>query len=144
MTEPFVHRFRVRYSECDQQGVVFNANYMAYLDDTTNELWRSTFGSYQAMLERGVDIVVAEVRMRFLGAARFEDELTVEAVIAHMGTTSMTLADRLLSDDGKLLLEAEIRYVWVQRDSVGKTPIPDWARSRLASRLAQTSADERV
>ena len=117
---------------------------MAYLDDTTNELWRTTFGSYQAMLERGVDIVVAEVRMRFLGSARFEDELTVEAVIAHMGTTSMTLADRVLADDGKLLLEAEIRYVWVQRDSTGKTPIPDWARSRLASRLAQASADERV
>jgi acyl-CoA thioesterase FadM len=26
---PFVHRLRVRYHECDQQGRVFNAHYFA-------------------------------------------------------------------------------------------------------------------
>jgi acyl-CoA thioesterase FadM len=32
MGEPFRHRLRVRYHECDPQGVVFNANYLAYFD----------------------------------------------------------------------------------------------------------------
>jgi acyl-CoA thioester hydrolase len=30
MAEPFRHRFRVRYAECDAQSVVFNAHYFAY------------------------------------------------------------------------------------------------------------------
>ena len=32
MPAPFVHRLRVRYGECDAQGVVFNANYLMYFD----------------------------------------------------------------------------------------------------------------
>ena len=27
------HRLRVRYSDCDPQGVLFNANYLTYFDD---------------------------------------------------------------------------------------------------------------
>jgi len=57
-----VHRLRVRYSECDAQGVLFNAHYLAYIDHTITELWRAAYGGYQVMLDRGVDIVVAEVR----------------------------------------------------------------------------------
>jgi len=36
---PFRHRLRVRYNECDPQGVVFNANYLTF-DITITELWR--------------------------------------------------------------------------------------------------------
>jgi acyl-CoA thioester hydrolase len=28
MPAPFVHELRVRYGECDPQGIVFNANYL--------------------------------------------------------------------------------------------------------------------
>ena len=59
MSEPFRHRLRVRYNECDPQGVVFNANYLTYFDLTMTELWRE-LGGYQAMVDAGVDMVVAE------------------------------------------------------------------------------------
>ena len=36
----FSHRLRVRYGECDPQGIVFNANYMLYVDVVFTELWR--------------------------------------------------------------------------------------------------------
>jgi acyl-CoA thioester hydrolase len=140
MSEAFVHRLRVRYAECDAQGVVFNANYLAYIDHTINELCRTAFGSYQTMLDRGVDIVVGEVRMRFLGAARFEEEIVIEATITKMGTTSLTSAHRFRRADGELLLDAEIRHVFVDAASGAKTPIPEWARAGLARWLIETSA----
>ena len=68
MAEPFAHRMRVRYAECDAQGIVFNAHYLAYIDQTMTELWRAAFGGYEPMLEHGLDIVVAEARLRFRGA----------------------------------------------------------------------------
>ena len=34
----FVHELRVRYGECDPQGIVFNPNYLAYFDHTVTEL----------------------------------------------------------------------------------------------------------
>ena len=37
----FRHSIRVRYGECDMQGVVFNAHYLAYVDDALEHrrLW---------------------------------------------------------------------------------------------------------
>ena len=40
----FRHTIRVRYNECDPQGHVFNANYLAYFDLAMTELWRELGG----------------------------------------------------------------------------------------------------
>jgi acyl-CoA thioester hydrolase len=133
VAEPFIHRLRVRYSECDLQGVLFNANYLAYIDHTITELWRAAYGGYTVMLDRGVDIVVAEVNMRFLGSARFDEEVIVQATVTHIGTTSVTTAFCLRRAEGEeRLLEAEIRHVFIDPPTAAKTPMPEWAREGLA------------
>jgi acyl-CoA thioester hydrolase len=129
--EPFVHRLRVRYAECDPQGVLFNANYLAYVDHTITELWRAAYGGYQEMLDRGVDIVVAEANLRFLGSARFDEEIVIEARVARLGDTSLGTEYRFLREPD-LLLEASIRHVFVDRETAVKTRMPDWAREGLA------------
>ena len=133
MAEPFIHRLRVRYSECDLQGVLFNANYLAYIDHTITELWRAAYGGYTVMLDRGVDIVVAEANLRFRAAARFDEEVVIEATVTNLGTTSVTTAFRFLrGGTEELLLEAQMRHVWIDPATATKTPIPDWAREGLA------------
>jgi acyl-CoA thioester hydrolase len=131
MGAPFVHSLRVRYAECDAQGVVFNAHYLAYFDISITELWRAAFGSYDAMVERGVDVVVAEAQLRFRSAGRFDDELTLEIEVARLGDTSITSNHRVLRD-GELLVEGVTRHVTVDRQTMTKTPIPDWVRNGLA------------
>ena len=132
MAGPFVHRLRVRYAECDPQGVVFNGNYMTYMDHSVTELWRAAYGGYERMLERGSDVVVAEARLRFLASARFDDELDVEMLVTHLGTTSLGSRHRVRrASDGTLLLDAETRHVWIDRATGQKMPIPDWARAGL-------------
>jgi acyl-CoA thioester hydrolase len=131
MGEPFVHRLRVRYAECDPQGVLFNANYLAYVDHTITELWRAAYGGYTNMLDRGVDIVVAEASLRFLGSARFDEELAIEALVTRIGNTSLTTGYRFLRGHD-VLLEATMRHVFVDRATAIKTRIPDWARAGLA------------
>lgn len=135
MGEPFVHTLRVRYSECDSQGVLFNANYLAYVDHTITELWRAAYGGYQTMLDRGIDIVVAEANMRFLGSARFDELITLEATVTHLGNTSVRSQYRFRRAD-ELLLEAALRHVFIDRQTATKTPIPDWARAGLAPWVA--------
>ncbi|MBV9414547.1 MAG: acyl-CoA thioesterase [Solirubrobacterales bacterium] len=130
MGRPLVHRVRVRYGECDLQGIVFNAHYLSYFDTSITELWRAACGSYQAMLDRGVDIVLAEARLRFLKPARFDDELSLAIAVTHMGTTSV-LTRHTASCAGELVAEAELRHVLVDRQTVAKTPLPDWLRAGL-------------
>ena len=130
MGEPFRHELRVRYAECDPQGVVFNAHYLAYFDTSVNELLRAACGSYQAMLDHGVDIVVADARLRFRAPARFEEQLTLEIGVARLGSTSIT-SEHHITRDGDLLVEGVTRHVVVDRCTLGKTPIPDWLRDQL-------------
>lgn len=126
----FTHGFRVRYGECDPQGIVFNANYVAYFDHAITELWREAFGSYAVMEERGIDMVVAEVNAQFRGSARFDDLVTLGAAIERLGTTSMTTR-LLLHREEELLVEGWIRHVYVDAESWEKTEIPKWLREGL-------------
>lgn len=128
---PFVHRLRVRYHECDAQGVVFNANYVAYFDVTLTELWREAFGSYAAMYDEGVDLVVAEVNARYFAPAAFDDELDMTLTITRMGTTGMTSSIDVVRD-GEVLVAGFIRHVFVRVGTQEKTPIPDEVRAALA------------
>ena len=126
-----MHPLRVRYGECDPQQIVFNANYFAYFDVAMTELWRAAIGHYGAMMERGVDMVVAEASARFLGAARFDDDLQLEVSITRLGTTACTTRHRVLRD-GDPLVEGRMRHVFVDPTSLEKISIPEWLRESLA------------
>ena len=130
MNARFTQSFRVRYGECDPQGIVFNANYIAYFDHTLTELWREAFGSYAVMEERGIDMVVAEVNAQFRGSARFDDLVDLGAAIERLGTTSMTTR-LLLHREEELLVEGWIRHVFVDPEGWKKTEIPEWLREGL-------------
>ena len=127
----FAHRLRVRYHECDAQGIVFNANHFAYFDIALTELWREAFGSYDAMVQRGVDVVVAEAGARFLAPARFDDEVDIVLRIEKLGSTSMTTATQTLRADGELLVSGTIRHVCVDPSTLAKQPFPDDVRETL-------------
>src|SRR5881227_2043316 len=90
MGRVFRMQIRVRYGECDPQGVVFNANHFGYFDVILTEAWREAIGPYGDMLEQGTDLVVAEASAKFLGPARFDDLLDAEWRITRLGTTAMS------------------------------------------------------
>jgi acyl-CoA thioester hydrolase len=132
MAEPFRHRLRVRWSECDLQGVVFYPNYLAYFDHLLTELWREAVGSYARIQELGIDLVVAEAGIRYRVSARFDEEIELKATISRLGTTSMTMdltAERV--GDGVLLAEGELRHVFVDPETFEKREIPERVREQL-------------
>jgi len=130
---PFIHTLRVRYHECDPQAIVFNAQYFAYFDIAITELWRTAFErSYATMItDFGIDMVVAEATARYHGSARFDDLIDVEAQIIRLGTTGMTTRLRVLRGDD-VLVEGELRHVFVDAQDWTKTPIPEPVRAALS------------
>jgi acyl-CoA thioester hydrolase len=131
MAEAFVHTMRPRFSECDRQGIVFNGHYLDYFDCNITELWRAAFGSYQSVVDRGLDIVLAEVHMRYLAPARFDELLELTVAVSQLGTTSMHTRHRVLRD-GVVLVEGQLRHVMIGSTSLAKTEIPNWMRDGLA------------
>jgi acyl-CoA thioester hydrolase len=131
VAESFRHVLRVRYNECDPQGVVFNANYLTYFDITMSELWRE-LGGYQAMVDAGVDMVVAEATIRYLAPLRFDDEIEMVARITRLGETSMT-TELVIEDGGEPAAEGVLRHVFIETGDGKTSQIPDAIRAGLAA-----------
>lgn len=127
----FRHTLRVRFQECDPQGVVYFARYPEYYDLTITELWREAFGSYGAMVADGTDLVVAEQRVRYLAPALFDDLIDVDVTVDRLGDTSM-LSSYTVTRAGELLVEGDFRHVFIEVATKAKKTIPDEIRSVLA------------
>lgn len=131
MVNVFTHRLRVRYSECDQQGVVFNGHYLFYYDNAITEMWRERIGPYQEMVSRGYDIVVAEATLRYRNSARFDELVDISMPVAHLGTTSMIIRPEFRVDD-RLVADGEVRHVFVDPSTLVKKAMPEDIRSALS------------
>lgn len=127
----FVHRLRVRYSECDQQGVVFNGHYLFYYDNALTELWRDRISPYQEMVGRGLDVVVAEATLRYRSAARFDEVLDISMPVAHLGNTSLIIRPEYRVGE-RLVADGEMRHVFVDSSTLVPKPMPDDIRSALS------------
>ena len=76
----FVSALRVRYSETDQMGVVYNANHLVWFEIARTEFCRIHGMSYKDWESKGVYLPVVEAHCRYKTPARYDD--TVELYCA--------------------------------------------------------------
>ena len=114
-----VHRlqFRVRYCETDAMGVVHHANYVNWFEMGRIELFREQGGNYRKMEQMGLFFVIADVQIKYRKAAYFDDELTLETVIASPGPVKLIHQYRLLRGE-TLIAEAKTTLACVDRTGV--------------------------
>ena len=128
----FRHRMRVRFNECDPQGVVFNANFLMYADIAITELYREAFGSWEMpMTEHGIDMVVAEANVRYLAPLRFDEEFDLVVELTRIGDTSTT-TEVTMEPTGKPAAVVTVRHVIVDPATRAKAPIPQPVKEALA------------
>ena len=87
---PFNHQLRVRYGECDQQGVVFNANYLAYIDDAS-EVWIRSNSPNLRYEDLGWEWMVVKSIIEWHSPARTGDLLDMEIGVTRYGQKSFDL-----------------------------------------------------
>lgn len=130
--QPFRFRFRVRYGECDAQGVVFNARYGDFVDISVNEYIRTLFGDYQRLLDQDLDIQVVSLTLNWKAPAKFDDVLEARIRAGRIGTTSFTLhLEFVRYGEEPLIADADITYVLIQPSRMGKTEVPARIRALL-------------
>jgi acyl-CoA thioester hydrolase len=125
---------RVRYHECDGQGIVFNAHYLAYVDMCAFEAEKALFGSHDEFLAHGTDVVVAEANLKFRAPARYDEELVVSQYLTHLGTTSL-IFDFEIHRGETLVLAANVRYVFIDPATVRPAAPPEAVRKVYAAAL---------
>jgi acyl-CoA thioester hydrolase len=140
MGQVFTHRLRVRYSECDQQNVVFNGHYLFFYDVALTELWREAIGPYAEMIEDGYDLMVAEARIRYRSAARFDELVDISLPVARLGTTSL-ITRPVFRVGERLVAEGEMRHVFIDPATHRKREMPGRVRAALQPYLLVEGAD---
>ena len=93
---------RVNYSETDQMGVVYHANYLIWFDRARTELMRETGVTYKELEQQGVYLAVSEVDVRFRAAARYDDLVRVRCWVRELASRRVTFGyavDRAVTGD---------------------------------------------
>ncbi|MBI3121390.1 MAG: acyl-CoA thioesterase [candidate division NC10 bacterium] len=129
----FVCPIRVRYSEIDGQGIVYNSRYLEYVDVALSEYFRALGFPYQELVEQhGFDPSVVKATIEFKRTARFDESLQVWARVAAIGRTSFTMdfaITRAANDE--LITSIQIVYVNFAKAIQASRPVPESVRRRI-------------
>jgi acyl-CoA thioester hydrolase len=111
-------RFRVRYAETDQMGIVYHANYLVWMEMGRVELCRELGVRYREMeAVDGVFLTVTEAQCRFLSPARYDDEVLVRTVVARTTTRILEFAYEVFeAESERLLATGSTKHVYCGPD----------------------------
>ena len=78
-------RFRVRYAETDQMGVVYHSNYIIWFEVGRVEMFRQLGFTYSEMEQQeSTRLAVVDVRCRYKNPARYDEALLAEGETVHL------------------------------------------------------------
>lgn len=115
-------KIRVRYSETDQMGYVYNGNYAAYYEIGRTEMLRSLDMTYSQMEADGVMLPLLELNCKFIKPALYDQELTVKTIVKTLPGVRMIFDYELYNEAGELINIGGTTLVFF--DMVKKRPCP--------------------
>lgn len=137
MNEPHVSELRVRYSETDQMGVVYHAEYLVWCEVGRTDFIRAHGLPYSELERRGTVLAVAEATIRYHAPARYDDLIRIETHLSEVRSRAITF-DYLIRNGqtGARLVTA--RTLLVSLDPSGKpAPLPADVRELMERSVAR-------
>jgi acyl-CoA thioester hydrolase len=127
---------RVNYSETDQMGFVYHANYLVWMDMARTEHLRERGVSYKELEEQGIFLAVTDVRVRYRLAARYDDLIRIRCWVRDLTTRRVIFGYAIERDaTNALLATAETSLIALdKRHTLSRIP-------EHASELLEPTAD---
>ncbi len=118
-------KFRVRYAETDQMGVVYHSNFIIWFEVGRVEMLRRLGFTYRDMEKQdGTHIAVVDVRCRYKAPARYDDMVTVRTRLVNVRDSLLHFGYEVVrDDDGTILAEGETVHIVVDPD-FKRIPLP--------------------
>ena len=130
---PFSWPTRVYWEDTDAGGVVYHAQYLAFLERARTE-WLRARGYGQALLRdsHGLVFAVRAMRIDFRAPARLDDALQVSVALHECRGASLVLVQDIVCD-GRQLVDAEVRIAALGAGDFRPRPIPESLYQALKS-----------
>lgn len=124
---PFRFAFRVRYSEIDYQGIVYNSHYLTYFDVAIHEFFYALPYRYTLVRERtGTDFHTVRAVVEWKRPLRLDEDFEVEVTLGRIGRSSLTFELAALAvDEDQPRATGEIVWVHADRTENRAAPLPE-------------------
>jgi acyl-CoA thioester hydrolase len=115
---------RVYYQDTDAGGVVFHAQYLAFMERARSELLNAAGIDLARFADRHRAIfVVHTIFVKYHQPARLNELLSVSAEVVKMGRASLVFRQRV-ERSSELLVEADVTLALVDRDRMKPARMP--------------------
>lgn len=129
----FTTPLRVRWADCDMQGIVFNPNYLVYADVAMTEYMRAVGYPYpETLLPFGVDVFAVNANVDFRSSATFDDDLTLAVRTQRFGRTSFLFRIGMFRGED-LLCDVRTTYVCASPTDRVPAPVPEAFKAAVAA-----------
>ena len=133
---------RVYWEDTDAGGVVYHAQYVAFLERARTEWVRSLgYGQDALRLAHGLVFAVRAMRIDFRRPARLDDALQVTVSLRRCRHASIVFAQSILRGD-ELLLDAEVRCAALEASTFRPRAIPETLYQELIRLVEPGAQDE--
>ena len=135
----FMTTVRVRWMECDAQGIVYNGAYLGYLEIGQAEYYRNLgFAIYIIPQSGYFDFAVVKSTQEFKAPAKVDEIIELHVRVSKIGNTSLTLNLEIYPEgSARLLTSIETVYVGYDAATESSRPVPDAIR-QLVTHFEET------
>ena len=134
LTAEFLFPLRVYLEDTDAGGIVYNANYLKYMERARTEFFRTLGFDKPAFIADGLLLVVASAQLRFCLPARLDDNLDVSVSIQKLARTWVLLSQTVLRGDD-CLCDAQIKIACVTSGTLKPSRLPGFVQQALTALL---------
>lgn len=112
----------LRWRDLDAFNHVNNSNFLTYLEETRIRWFASWGGEW---VNDEIAPLLAAVQLNYRLPIPYPSEVVVELFAQRVGSTSMTIGHRIVSEDGSALYcDGHVVVVWIDRASGRPVPLP--------------------
>ncbi|MDB3955668.1 acyl-CoA thioesterase [Alphaproteobacteria bacterium] len=121
----FYYSFRVRYSEVDAQGIVFNAHYLTYFDTAMTEYLRHIKYDYvKEVKERNEDFHTVKTLVEYKSPIYFDQIIDVCLKVKKIGTSSLTFYIEVHPNkEDNMRVSGEVIWVNTNQETHSSAPL---------------------
>lgn len=121
----FSIKIRVYYEDTDAGGIVYNANYIKFLERARTEWLRSFSIEQDELMKQDVAFVVKHLDIDFVAPAKFNELIDVSCELKRAGAASIIFSQTVSDSSGRVLVEAEVKIACVSLSAMKPIAIPD-------------------
>lgn len=127
-----ITQIRVRYGETDQMGYLYYGNYALYYEVGRTDAIRSLGFTYREMEARGVIMPVAELNIKYLRPALYDDLITIKTILKVMPTEhKIQFHSELYNEKEELLNVGVTTLAFIDATTKKRAGMPAALREKL-------------